>query len=214
MPWSSAMKDQRTEVSLPKSLDVASWAPSWFSNLSIISVPPVSEWWLPGLFLIETFIIMPLDLVLAGYCYKKKDWAYNISIICAACSVVSSVGSYMIGFFAWEQIGHRFVSFFMNQELFAKIIVLYQKYQFPVVFFGSLLPIPIKSITMSAGFCKLSLVPFMTAIFMSKLIRFLFVAYISKNFGQKALETVKQLTYGRILPLWIIVFRLTKSWIS
>lgn len=208
------MKDQRTEVSLPKSLNVASWVPSWLSNLPIINFPQFSELWLPGLFLIETFIIMPLDLVLAGYCYKKKDLAYNISIICAVCSSVSAIGSYVIGYFAWEQIGQRFIGFFMSQEIFSKIIVLYQKYQFPVVFLGGLLPIPIKSITMSAGFCKLSLVPFVTAMFLSRLIRFLSVAYVSKNFGQKALETVKQLTYGRILPLWIIVFRLTKNWIS
>ncbi len=208
------MKDGRTEVSLPKSLNVSTWIPAWLMGFPAISFPKLSEFWLPGLFLIETFIIMPLDLVLAGYCFRKKEEAYNITLFCALGSTISAVGSYIIGFFAWEHIGQKIVSFFISQELFSKLIFLYQKYQFPVVFLGGLLPIPIKSITISAGFCKLSLLPFILAIFASRLIRFFSVAYISKNFGQKALETVKQLTCGRILPICIVIFRLTVNWIS
>lgn len=158
-------------------------------------------------------MILPLDIILAGFCYKKKNSAYTTAIICALCSTFSAIVSYIVGFFAWEQVGKKIVSFVISHDMFTKIVYFYQKYQFPAVFIGGLLPIPVKSVTISAGFCKLSIVPFLVAVFMSRLIRFLSVAYIAKNFGDKAMQTVKQLTSIKILPALVLVFQLAKNWI-
>lgn len=208
------MKDQRAQATLPKSWGYWQWLWSRIDGVSTVSMPKPSHLWLPGLFLAETFLMFPMDLVLAGFCYKKKNHAYSTAIICALCSTFSAMVSYVVGFFAWEQLGKKIVSFVISQDLFSKIIYFYQKYQFPAVFIGGLLPIPVKSVTISAGFCKLSIVPFLVAVLMSRLIRFLSVAYIAKNFGDKAFQSLKQVSSIRFIPLLILSVQLIKNWVA
>lgn len=194
------MKNDKVVTTLPKAVSYINQFWTWVCNPPTISLPGISSLWLPGMFLIDTFLFLPMDLLLAGYCYKKKDEAYTTAIFCAFCSTFSAVVSYLIGYFAWDQI-RGFLGFLVENQIFTKIVQLYQKYHFQVVFVGGLLPIPVKSITISAGFCKLSLLPFICAVLLSRLVRFVGVAYVAKNFGAKALESLRFITGKRLVPI-------------
>jgi membrane protein YqaA with SNARE-associated domain len=206
------MKNEKVPATLTRIWRYTDRIWTWITNPPTISLPGISSLWLPGLFMVDTFLIFPMDLLLAGYCYKKKDEAYTTAIFCAFCSTFSALLSYMIGYFAWEQVGRRLLGFLLESQLFLKITTLYKTYQFPAVFLGGLLPIPAKSITISAGFCKLALLPFVGAVLLSRLIRFLSVAYIAKNFGAKALESLRLLTGGKKLSSVALIFIIKNLW--
>lgn len=179
----------------------------WITNPPAISLPGFSSWWLPGLFLLETFLFLPMDLVLAGYCFKNREQAYPIALICAFCSTCSALVSYLIGFFAWEQFGCKILGFMVKSGWFLKLTALYQQFQFPMVFLGGLLPLPIKAVTISAGFCKLSIPVFLTAMFLARIIRFVGVAYIAQNYGEYAVTMLKNFGKGNyisVLP-WLLL---------
>ncbi len=198
------MESERNKIVLNKRYTIANVLLSWVTNPPKLSVPYISNLWLPSMFAFEAFLILPMDLILAGYCYKKKEEAYAAALFCAFCSSFSALISYIIGLLAWEQIGKKVINSVISGELFVKLTALYQQYEFPVTFIGGILPIPTKLVTISAGFCHVKITPFFVAILLAKIARFMTIAYIAKNFGPKAIENLKILTNRKTFPTAIV----------
>lgn len=136
-------------------------------------------------FLFETFLFIPLDLVIAVYSHKNKDSAIYTASICAFLSTISALMGYLIGIFAFNSIGKLILNGAWIKSWFEKLLVLYVNHDFSVVFIGALLPLPIKVVTISAGFFGINVFKFFTAVLLARIIRFTTIAYWSIKYGHK-----------------------------
>jgi membrane protein YqaA with SNARE-associated domain len=136
-------------------------------------------------FLFETFLFIPLDLVIAVYAHKNQNRAFVTACMCAFLSTLSAVMAYFIGHFAFHSIGQLILKGPWIKGWFDKLLSLYVNYDFSVVFVGALLPLPIKVVTISSGFFGINLFKFFTAVLIARIIRFNTIAYWSIKYGHK-----------------------------
>jgi membrane protein YqaA with SNARE-associated domain len=117
--------------------------------------------WLCILFFIESsFFIIPVDPLLILFCVEHRKRAFFFATLATISSVVGGIFGYMIGYLLWDSVGVRLVNLFISQETFQVAVHRYTLYQAWAVLIGALTPVPYKAITISAGFCKLPLIPF------------------------------------------------------
>jgi membrane protein YqaA with SNARE-associated domain len=149
-------------------------------------------WGLPIIFLFESFLFFPLDLVLFASCHRNKEKAFSIAFLCALTSSLAAIVSYFIGRLAWETMGIRMLGALGGLDLVKKIAVYLEGNLFIVTFLGAILPIPTKIVTISCGFLKTNLKVFFIAIFIARIVRFSTIAYLAKRFGHKVEAVLKR----------------------
>jgi membrane protein YqaA with SNARE-associated domain len=172
------------------------------------------NFWLPMIFLFETFLFLPLDLILAYCCFRNKKDSFYLSTVSAITSSLSGIIGYFIGALAWNHIGKTIISHVFSEVTFAKIVHLYSSQKVSVLFFGGLLPIPFKAITISAGFCNVSFVTFFTIILISRLVRFTAVALAVRLWGETVIRIIDN--YFRHVVLFLgcnFCFVITYIWL-
>lgn len=117
--------------------------------------------WLVILFFIEaSFLVVPIDPLLILYCLNKRSQALFYAGVATAASVLGGIFGYIIGAFVWSTLGQFLVDHIIGQAVFESVLYKYELYQYWVVLIAAFTPIPYKAITLSAGFCRLDLIPF------------------------------------------------------
>ena len=133
--------------------------------------------WLCILFFIESsFFIIPVDPLLILFCVEHRKRAFFFATLATISSVVGGVFGYMIGYLLWDTVGVKLVNLFISQETFQVAVNRYTLYQSWAVLIGALTPIPYKAVTISAGFCKLPLIPFIAYSIIGRGARFYLLA--------------------------------------
>ncbi len=131
--------------------------------------------WIGVIFLLELVLIIPLDAVLMFFCLQNRHRIPLYVAVAASASMLSGLGGYLLGHFLWDLVGPYIVPHLISASAFDHFALHYQNYEAWAVFFGSLLPMPIKVISLSAGVFHLGVVPFMTFLFLARFIRFALV---------------------------------------
>lgn len=138
---------------------------------------PHACWWLVGLFFIESsFFFVPVDPLLILFCLEHKKRSIFFATIATIASVVGGIFGYCIGWLLWDSIGISIVRWIISEGTFAQAVNKYTLYQAWAVFIAGFTPVPYKAVTISAGFCKLPLVPFIFYSTISRGLRFFLVA--------------------------------------
>ncbi|MFA5074820.1 MAG: VTT domain-containing protein [Candidatus Babeliales bacterium] len=165
-----------------------------------------ATWWLAGIFFIEAFLFMPIHTVLALYCIHNNKKSFFYALIATLASVVGGICAYFAGALLWDSVGKTIVNLFISQETFNQAIEKYKLYQNWVVFVGGFTPLPYKAITLSAGFCRLPLIPFIFFSFLSRGLRFFMLAAAIRIWGEKIKKFLdKNLNLITIILLAIII---------
>lgn len=157
----------------------------FYSWMKERAAAPTAGRWLAIFFVLEMFILVPLDPLLAFYCHERADKAWWFAGIAAISSTIGALIGYAFGLFLWDIIGPWIIGFVLSQETFDMFVTGYKHYQGWAVFVGGILPIPFKAITLSAGFCQLSIIPFMVAVLAARSVRFFAIAGITVHWGPR-----------------------------
>jgi len=112
------------------------------------------------LFFIEAIFFVPVDPILIMFCLEKRSRALFYASLATLASVFGGLTAYIIGATLFDSVGLKMITTFSSMETFHKISTLYQTYESQAVLFASFTPFPYKIVTLSAGFCKLPLLPF------------------------------------------------------
>jgi len=131
-----------------------------------------SPLWIGLLFFLELVLFIPLDTVLVFFCLQNSRKTFLYIFIAAIASTLSGAIGYLLGHFLWDVIGSYIVPCLISAPLFAKISSHFQLYENWAVFFGSLLPFPLKALSLTAGVFHLGLLPFISYLFLARLLRF------------------------------------------
>ncbi len=137
---------------------------------------PRAPLWLAFIFLLEMFLLLPMDALLMLFCMHNPQRRYIYVFVSILSSIVIGLIGYGIGYLLWDSVGPFVTKYLVSPSFFNRLVAHYNEYEFLAVFLGGFLPIPFKAVTISAGFCKLSLWGYITALFFSRLLRFYLIA--------------------------------------
>lgn len=139
--------------------------------------------WLSFLFFIEAFFFIPVDPLLIIFCVQKSKKSLYYAAVATLSSVAGGFVGYIIGSVMWNSIGLKLVSWIISEQTFHNAVLKYKLYQNWAVLIAGFTPLPYKAITLSAGFCKLPIIPFLVFSLISRGARFFLVAGIIRIWG-------------------------------
>lgn len=146
---------------------------------------PLSSLWLGLIFALEIVLIIPLDAVLMLFCLQKSEKRFLYATIATLGSAVSSICGYLLGWLLWDAIGSFVIKHLISPDFFNNLTQHYAHNEKLAVLFGALLPLPLKAVSLSAGFCQIPFLPFLACILVARGIRFFLVAGAVHKWGGK-----------------------------
>ena len=153
------------------------------------------------LFFIEAIFFVPVDPLLILYCIEDRTKAFYYATLATLASVAGGIAAYYIGYAIWESVGQWLVHALFTQEQFDHAVHQYKLYESWAVLIAGFTPLPYKVVTLTAGFCKLPLVPFVVYSFISRGARFFLEAGIIRIWGAQIKEYI-----DRYFNLLVILF--------
>jgi membrane protein YqaA with SNARE-associated domain len=93
-------------------------------------------------------------------------------MIATAASTLSGFAGYLLGHFLWDLIGSWVIPHLVSAASFAHLSAHFQMYEQWAVFFGALVPFPLKALSLVAGVFHLGAIPFVTYLAAARLVRF------------------------------------------
>jgi len=141
--------------------------------------------WLGILFLCELFLIIPLDAVMMFFCLQKKNNIFLYILIATVSSTVSGLIGYLFGHFLWDLVGNWIVPNLISTASFAKFSAHLDLYDNWAVFFGGLLPFPLKLLSLASGVFHMGVLPFTLCLASARLIRFALIGSAMALWGAK-----------------------------
>jgi len=154
--------------------------------------------WLAFIFILEMFLFLPMDALLMLFCMHNPKRRFVYAFVATISSVFIGLIGYGIGYLLWDSVGHFVTTHLISEDFFNRLVLHYNTYEQGAVFIGSLLPIPFKAITISAGFCHLSLGGYVTSIFLARAIRFFALAEMMQRWGPQIKGFIDR-HFGRIV---------------
>jgi membrane protein YqaA with SNARE-associated domain len=140
------------------------------------------------------FFPIPPDILLIALALGSIGKSFRFALICTIGSVSGAFVGYTLGHFAWISATGEFTgfaSYFFNNipgftvSLFNSIKVLFNEWDFWVIFTAGFTPIPYKVFTVTAGVFDMNLVMFFIASMVSRGARFFLVAFLIWKFGPR-----------------------------
>lgn len=162
---------------------------------------PWSTCWIGLLFFAEILLFVPLDAILLFFCLHNRSKTLLYVAIAAIASTVSALIGYFVGYFLWDTIGPFVSKYFIAEESMERISNHYQNFQNSVAFLGALLPFPLKALTLSAGICKLALLPFLLCFIGARIVRFFLIGGSALIWG----EQVKEFTERHFHKIFLVL---------
>ena len=141
--------------------------------------------WLALLFALELVLFVPLDAILMFFCLQKRSHIFLYIMIATIASTFSGIIGYLIGHFLWDLIGDWIVPHLIATTAFDRLSGHFHLYENWAVFFGALIPFPLKALSLVAGVFQLGLFPFITYLATARLLRFALIGGTMAMWGER-----------------------------
>ena len=131
---------------------------------------------------------VPMDLILAGYVWADKG---NFWIYCLMASAGSSIGG-LVPYGLGRAGGELFLLKRVNRERFEKMRLRFERQEFLAVLVPSMLPPPTpwKAFVFAAGVFEMRVVPFLLAVFVGRMIRWMLLSFLVLKLGPSAVSVI------------------------
>ena len=169
---------------------------------------PYGVWVLGLFFFIEAIFFFPADPLLILFCVEDQKKSFYYATIATVASVAGGVAGYYIGFLVWNTMGHKLVTLISSPATFAHLCQQYKLHQTWAVLVAGFTPIPYKLVTLTAGFCKLPLIPFIGCSFIARAARFYLVGGAIYLWGSQIKNSIDRY-FNFLVLLFMIIIGLT-----
>jgi membrane protein YqaA with SNARE-associated domain len=145
-------------------------------------VKPLGSWAVFAIAGIDSaFFGVPLDPVVATYVYQNRSHFYLYPVMAAAGSAAGCIFLYWIGYAGGEVLLLKR----MSRVKFDKIRTYFDRHEFWALMVPSMIPppFPFKLFVLAASVFEMKFWHFLVAIFVGRLVRFLFLAFFVLTFG-------------------------------
>ncbi len=141
--------------------------------------------WIALLFSLELFLFVPLDAVMMFFCLQKRRNIVLYILITTIASTLSGFLGYLLGHFLWDLVGGWVVPHLISFASFEKMSGHIQHYENWAVFLGSLIPFPLKILSVVSGVFHLGIPAFITYLATARLIRFALIGGMMAIWGER-----------------------------
>ncbi len=146
---------------------------------------PMAPLWLALIFFLEMFLFLPMDALLMLFCMHNPQRRFTYAFVATLSSLFIGLIGYAVGYLLWDSIGEFVTAHLISKDFFNRLVDHYNAHEHIAVFLGSLLPIPFKAITISAGFCHIPIGGYIAAMFFARAVRFFVLAELMQRWGDK-----------------------------
>ena len=175
---------------------------------------PYANWWFAILFFVEaSFFFIPVDPLLILFCVEDNKRSIYFATVATIASVVGGIFGYFIGAVLWNSIGITLVNWIISEATFNGIVAKYKLYQSWAVLIAGFTPVPYKAVTVSAGFCKLPIVPFIMYSLIARGARFFIVAGAIQIWGAHIKSFIDKY-FNYLVVAFVIILVLSCSFLK
>ena len=139
---------------------------------------------------LESVIFIPTGPLFSVFCLERPDKAARYAFYATIASVLGGIVAYFIGCYLFTLFGGLLLNHFAHSCTFNRLFTLYQHHGSYAALVTCITPFPYKLVTLSAGFCHIALLPFITAITIGRSIRFFTLALLLRRFGPQIQEII------------------------
>jgi len=156
---------------------------------------------------------VPMDLILAGYVWADKGHFWIYCLMGAAGSAIGGLLPYGLG----RAGGELFLLKRVNRERFENMRIRFERQEFMAVLVPSMLPPPTpwKAFVFAAGVFEMRIAPFMLAVFVGRMVRWLILSLLVLKLGPSAVSVVSDLVRYHLLAFLsalVLVFASIGMW--
>lgn len=137
-------------------------------------------------FLESTVVPIPLETILIPLMQARRERLLAIATAVLVGCLLGAVVGYGIGFFVFDAVGHRIVSWFGSEQEFEAVRQQMGESGFGFVFSVGVTPVPFQIAMLAAGATKFSLLTFLLASALARGIRYFGLAALVYFFGNRA----------------------------
>ena len=152
-------------------------------TLNLASRKNALTWLFVISFIESSFFPIPPDIMIIPMGLATPKEAYKIAGVATVASVLGGYFGYFIGVYGFELIARPLLEFYGYMKQFGEFENYYHEYGAWIVFGAGITPFPYKIITIASGVVRLDLVVFTIASVIARGMRFYFIAWLLKRFG-------------------------------
>ena len=160
----------------------------------------------------SSFFPIPPDVLLIALAISINKKAFKFALTCSLGSIMGGIFGYYIGYELWyvDNNFSGFANLFFDyipgftETLFYKVVGLYNKYSFLIVFSAGFSPIPYKVFTITAGVTKINIFNFLLASTVSRSLRFFIVSGLIYKYG-KPIKSYIDKYFDKLSLLFVIL---------
>ena len=152
-------------------------------TLNLASRKNTLTWLFVISFIESSFFPIPPDIMIIPMVLATPKEAYKIAGVATVASVLGGYFGYFIGVYGFELIARPLLEFYGYMKQFGEFENDYHEYCAWIVFGAGITPFPYKIITIASGVVRLDLVVFTIASVIARGMRFYFIAWLLKRFG-------------------------------
>ena len=162
-----------------------------FADAILHFLKPFGAWGLGGLSLFDSALLplpVPVDGIVAGYVAADP---HRFLLYAFVAAVFSAIGS-LLPFYVGRLGGELFLLGKINRERYERLRDRFERQEFLAIMLPAMSPppMPIKLFEFSAGVFEMKTATFLLAMFLGKLIQFLFFAVLTYVYGPRAMQMV------------------------
>lgn len=164
------------------------------------------------LIFIEGFFFIPVSTLLAFYSLENRRRALFYALLATLVSGLGALAGYGLGMLLWAVGGKAVIHFFISPDKFEQLLGQFKNYQAWTTFVVALTPMPFKMLTLTAGFCKLPVIPFVFLSMLARGLRFFGISGAIYLWGEKVHYYLNQYFYyvvgagiALFLALWFLI---------
>lgn len=152
-------------------------------TLNLASRKNALTWLFVISFIESSFFPIPPDIMIIPMVLATPKEAYKIAGVATVASVLGGYFGYFIGVYGFELIARPLLEFYGYMKQFGEFENYYHEYGAWIVFGAGITLFPYKIITIASGVVRLDLVVFTIASVIARGMRFYFIAWLLKRFG-------------------------------
>ena len=152
-------------------------------TLNLASRKNALTWLFVISFIESSFFPIPPDIMIIPMVLATPKEACKIAGVATVASVLGGYFGYFIGVYGFELIARPLLEFYGYMKQFGEFENYYHEYGAWIVFGAGITPFPYKIITIASGVVRLDLVVFTIASVIARGMRFYFIAWLLKRFG-------------------------------
>lgn len=153
-----------------------------------------------------SFFPLPPDILLVPMILARPEKAYRLAILCGLASTFGGMLGYAIGALLYDTLGLWIIQLYGYGEKIDAFREAYAQWGLWIILLKGLTPIPYKLVSITSGFAGYDVFLFFFLSVISRVLRFLAVAWLLKRYGEPVREFIeKRLELSAILMLVVVV---------